>query len=255
MMKGAELSPDHQYTQDTQLHPAFEDAVARIEETSGLQGAESNIWAYETPDAERLMEDFAAQREVRPLVVGYIDDQLHKLRAGYLSRNDMSTLTGFHNMQGARANFERKIDILNMVLLDSGVMPDFSGEPTTVELNEHPLLGNVVKETFTKVVNGRPYEWQMAHDQYGRAWVERIRFADAEPTPYGTDKEVVYSGVLTSKPLEYKEQCDGLPDSMRTDVDGRYSDISLFLRELAPVAQYSAHYAKREQVYSFATTK
>ena len=40
MMKGAELSDDLQYTQDTQLHPRFLSEVATVEDTLGSSMSE-----------------------------------------------------------------------------------------------------------------------------------------------------------------------------------------------------------------------
>jgi len=110
-----------------------------------------------------------------------------------------------------------------------------------------------VKDTYIKVIDGVRYEWQMAHVHNGKAaWIERIRLADAEVSAYGTDKQLVNSGILTSKPHDYSDQCDGLSVFMKKDLGNSYSDITPFLALLAPVANYANTYQDREQFYHFA---
>lgn len=254
LLKGPELDTNRQqYTQDTQLHPAFDEMVGRIEEAKELRSLpERKIALHDENGAEALMRDFAANTETYPLESAELDNLLHELKAGALSATDVDELVGDDTERygvDRDTAFNNKIRHLNALLAESGVLPDFSAQPDAMMLTEHPQLGTVVSETFVKVNHGVAYAWEMRHDAHGRAWIERIRFAYAEPSVYGTDKQMVYSGVLTSKPLEYNGQADGLPQVWREPFDGGYNDITPFLKKLLPVDEYSQHYHDRDQYY------
>ena len=51
----------------------------------------------------------------------------------------------------------------------------------------------------------------MAEDGQGRTWVKSIRYTDSKVNSYGVYDEVIDSGIITSKPLEYHEQLVWLP--------------------------------------------
>jgi hypothetical protein len=257
LLKGRELSPDAQYTQDTQLHPEFEAAVARVGESRALRGLPLQAPRhFDEKGAEWLMRDFEAQTTLYPLGSSEVNQALTELKAGHLSKQDMTALTGLDpDTQPADVNyvFGQKIAALNGLLERSGIMPDFTEEPSSTQIVEYPRIGSVVKDTYIKTVDGVRYEWQMAHvHNSSTAWIERIRFADAEPSVYGTDKQLVNSGILTSKPLDYSDQCDGLSSFMKKDLGNGYSDITPFLATLAPIANYASTYQNREQFYHFA---
>lgn len=256
LLKGRELSPDAQYTQDTQLHPAFEEAVVRISESRQLRDMpQLPPRHYDAEGANWLMKDFEQQTQVYPLGSAEVNQALTELKAGHLSKAHMAEVTGLDaDAQPVDVNyvFSKKIAALNEALERSGVIPDFMTEPLTTQIVSYPNIGDVVKDTYVKTVNGVRYEWQMAHvHNTDTAWIERVRFADAEPSVYGTDKQLVNSGILTSKPLDYADQCDGLSPFLKKDLGNGYSDITPFLATLAPVANYMGTYQNREQLYRF----
>lgn len=256
IMKGPELSTDSQYTQDTQLHPAFDEMVVQIEETAELRGMPKGQDVVQVGEvAEALFADFEKQTEVYPLGSSVeLNTLLHKLKANELSKDNVKAVTRidpYEQPAAAWSAFEAEVATLNRLLVESGTMPDFSSHPTSVRVPSYENMGNVVVEVFTKEVRGVPYEWHMAHNQDGQVWIDRIRFPHAEASPYGTDKQMVYSGILTSKPLDYKDQADGLPADMRKEVTPVYDDITPFLQKLAPIAEYSKYYHSRDQYYHF----
>jgi len=257
LMKGPELSSRRQYTQDTQLHPDFYEKVDRLEEIRELKGLRLGHTAeYDAKMAEWFFKDFDAQTETFPLGSRQLDDQLKELRAGHQSRGKIEEITGYDPQTQARQAedaYMGKIEALNQTLEASGIMPDFSQLPTASEATQHPVLGNIIRDTYEKTVQGTAYQWVMAHDLQGRAWIDRIRFTHADPTPYGTDKQMVDSGILTSKPMDYKDQVDGLPNHLTSDMNKSYTDISKFLQQLAPVREYSKHYGSRDQYVTFAS--
>ncbi|MDB5181917.1 MAG: hypothetical protein JWP13_680 [Candidatus Saccharibacteria bacterium] len=257
LMKGPEMSPRAQYTQDTQLHPKFEDKIAEIEVIRELRQLPVRPTPkYDHEGAEWFLEDFDKQTATYPLGSEDLDRQLKELPVSRQSVSDVKQITGYDPTSqpgGASAAYLRKIDDLNKAIQASGIMPDFSQTPTTMEATRHPILGDMIRETFEKSVHGVVYQWQMARDRNGRVWIDRIRFADTQPTAYGTDEAMVYSGLLTSKPIDYKEQSEGLPANLRTDMGNGYNDVSEFLKKLAPIQEYSKHCYRRDQNYIFAS--
>jgi len=255
LMKGPELSPRSQYTQDTQLHPKFDEKVGRLEEIRELRYLPARPTPlYDSKGVEWFLKDFDVQTETYPLGSGELNDQLMVLKVSSQSIADIKKITGLDPLVQpdlAEAAYMHRIDILNATLESSGIMPDFSEDPTSAQVTNHPLLGDMIRETFNKTVGGKTYEWHMARDRHGRVWIERIRFADAEPTVYGTDKQMVYSGLLTSKPIDYKDQVDGLPSRLTQDMGNDYMDITRFLKKLAPIREYSRYCYRRDQDYIF----
>ena len=102
------------------------------------------------------------------------------------------------------------------------------------------------------VLDGRAVEWHMAHGPKGRVWIDRISYQDSEISNYGINSEILDSGILTNKPLEYDSQAWMLKDlevegatpalrefehSKNTGLD-KYADITGFLDQLAPISSY-----------------
>jgi hypothetical protein len=254
-MKGPELSPYAQYTQDTQLHPDFDKAFGRLEEDKRI--ASLPVQPIPNFDADRAtdaIKDFENQTTVYTLGNERVHHHLSSLKAGMLAAGDMLEITGVDAVKypgDASRAYMARIDALNKELEAAGIMPDFSAPPDAVEADGHPQLGAIVRETYRKDVNGVQYEWQMAHDMHGRVWIDRIRLQGAEPSAYGTDKQMVFSGILTSKPLDYTSQTTGLAPELKQDLGNGLTDLAPFLRKLLPIQQYAQHYAERT---SYAST-
>lgn len=259
LLKGMEGNREYQYTQDTQLHPDFERALFEgILDTEADEAAVPQSLILNgtyTPDqVELLIRDFEEQVRVLPLTRG-LDAQLHRLRTGRLKTSDIATLAGSEDRRRMDRAFRHEINELNRLLARADVLPDFT-RPIRTGYAEHPVLGPCSSEVFAKVVNGRTVEWYMSRDSEGRVWVERIRFADSGATAYGTDSELVFAGILTSKPLEYKKQAEGIPAEMRTDsANENYYDITRFLNELLPIQRYRAALPLRDRGKIYADGK
>lgn len=245
-MKGAELSRFSQYTQDTQLHPEFESI---LESVRGLSFTSPGAVPKVTGDdmrigrekVDELAEDF--EENVGVFQLGNIDlhTELFRVQNGTLSEANVKAQLGLSaeaSTLEAQEALKKYVVSLNEMLENSDVIPDFSLSPTKVVESDHPLLGAVKKESFIKNVKGRPVEWVIGSSKTGDTWVERIRLADTDPSVYGTDKEMLYSGILTAKPLEYRKQATAIPDSQKKDVNGSYVNICDFLEGLAPIKKY-----------------
>ncbi len=229
-MKGAEMSSAAQYTQDTQLNPDF--AAKLLESIDGVTGlplASQEDYVHDEAAATTLFKDFESNCDVYSLPDAKLAKLLFRLPAGRLSKADLREYLG-----GDATQLAAYVQRMNTALEQSGMVPDFSAKPSQSRVDMHPILGSVTREVYTK----SGVEWHMKRDQTGRVWIDRIRSVDNEATPFGTDKALLYSGILTSKPLEYKTQSDGLPATMRQEMDGYYADITPLLATFAPIRQY-----------------
>ena len=231
-MKGAELSDAMQYTQDTQLNPDFAAKLLEsVNRSASLPFAREEDQLHDAATANKLFKDFEANCNVYSLPDVALAELLFRLPAGTLSKNGLKESFG-----GDYTYLAKYVEDMNVALEQSGLVPDFSIEPTQSQVETHPILGSVTREVYTK----SGIEWHMKHDQTGRVWIDRIRSVKNEATPFGTDKTLLYSGILTSKPLEYKNQSDGLPAELRQESVGGYKDITPFIATFFPIERYRA---------------
>lgn len=118
-------------------------------------------------------------------------------------------------------------------------VPNFESIPVRVDKQKHTLLGVINTESYSASLNGRPVEWVMAYDRSGRVWIDRISFLDNKINSFGISPEVIDSGFLTSKPLEYRSLCDILHPRMDfVDFQERYVDITPLLDNLKPIQDF-----------------
>lgn len=126
-------------------------------------------------------------------------------------------------------------------------LPDFSKGPTKVETTIHTLLEKVTLETFEAKLNGRDIEWVFAYDKDGRIWIERINFKNGEISSYGTYKEVINSGALTNKPLEYGGQVANLIKGKDyKPYNTSYADITPLIKNLKPIKLFEEYKNKQQ---------
>ncbi len=86
----------------------------------------------------------------------------------------------------------------------------------------------------------RPLVWVMGEDSQGRAWVRHLYFADSPVNSYGVHSEIIDSGILTSKPLEYRSLAGQLEPPYARSFNDECVDISPALTLLEPIRQYRA---------------
>jgi len=244
VLKGAETlnEQDSQYTQDTQLHPDFIRGIENILDTEADEAEVPTTHvldgAFTEQQVDYLQRDFANQTRTLALTQG-LDAQLHRLRAGHFSSQDVAKLAGSSKPARMSAAVRQEIAELNKALQSANIIPDFSQGTDRISMETHPVLGHYAKEVYTKVTDGRVVEWHMSRDLQGHVWIERIRFQDSPASAYGADRFVPYSGALTSKPYEYEQQAEGLPAEWRTESGTTgYDDISGFLDRLLPIQRY-----------------
>lgn len=233
IVKGPEMTADSQYTQDTQLHPTL---AVKINELYNRLG-DTKLAKRQIPDLnfvkpvqeiDQLVDDFDTQTQVHGMGSAEVDQALRELPTA-------SNFSQELNWQEVVS----KIDKLGANMEAAGLVPSFN-RSASVSHDTHPVLGPITREVYDVVVNGRSLEWHMAYDGEGRVWIDRIRFGDSKTTAYGTDQDVVYSGLLTSKPIDYDQQTAGLPESLRIkNVKGTgYTDVTRFLNNFEPIKKF-----------------
>ncbi|EKD42706.1 MAG: hypothetical protein ACD_73C00048G0001 [uncultured bacterium] len=110
---------------------------------------------------------------------------------------------------GSNTNVAPGLKTLNDAVktLPKGFVPDFTKLPVSTDVMDHTLLGACTLYRYEATLHGRKVYWDMAvRNSDGLGWVERIKFADAEMNRFGGHDEIIDSGFLTSKPLEYRKQ-------------------------------------------------
>ncbi len=240
-VKGAELSPFTQYTQETQLHPDFAYALAdMVADVDSMPMITEDHLKMNTEQATYVMRDLEDQIEVFSFGDEKLAEEIAILRAGGYGKHDFQDIFNA-DIANEPQKLDQYINQLNDDIREAGIVPDFS-KRGVVTRDMHPVLGEMAREVFTHKVGGIEYEWHMGVARSGEVWVDRIRYANAEPTTYGTDKQIPYSGILTSKPVEHFVQTTGLPEKYKrgSGKSSHYVNISRLLDQLEPIRQYRA---------------
>ncbi len=223
------------YTQETKLHPSIlselnsQSAATEIEDQ--VNDALTEI--FKVP-LEQSRQEFINEVEEHHALEG-----VTSLRAGYLGKEDGLDST----------KLRRQTEQINEVLLQDfenehpQFTPDLSVEGIiSVSRKQHSLLGECMFTKFKATINGREAYWEFGESRDGETvWVDKIGYSDTPVSSYGTDSEIIDSGVITSKPIEYISQCDAIPTSLRNDINdkgGDYQNIGKFLELLEPIRRY-----------------
>ena len=145
-----------------------------------------------------------------------------------------------------------------------GFIPDFSDPSAFVRefQTAHTLLSkradngeyafDITVRVYRGTLNRQSILWYFCNDQQERIWIDRIELEGGALTTFLTQAEVIDSGILTNKPLEYSRYAQGLvrfggAEEFESDgvAKGSYVDISKFLSWMLPVKQYSEwHFPK-----------
>lgn len=127
-----------------------------------------------------------------------------------------------------------------------GFIPDFSKGPKTRKEKNHSSLGKIISETYNaSLPTGRMVEWAISYEAkdnpkgQGRVWIEAIRIIPQSINSYGIEGNVLFTGLLTHKPLEYYKQSGGLRDGTeKVEFNSSYVDITPLLDNLLPIRQF-----------------
>lgn len=223
------------YTQETKLNPKLIDAIAALE----TDKHENKNIAQQVEDVFRKSGIDAQTEFKREVAVVAVDDpaiaRIAEIRAGRLKHQyttvDQLRQHMLYTNETLRADAAREAPRFMPDITENGM--------TACEEREHTLLGRCVYTKFRATINGREAFWEFGDNGKGTVWIDRIGFVDSSVTSYGTDSEVIDSGFLTSKPLEYESQINAIPVSLVRDTDTKYKNIGLFLAQLEPIKQYN----------------
>jgi len=94
---------------------------------------------------------------------------------------------------------------LDKLTIPDGLIPNFESGFISRDVFDDVSFGKVVSETFSCVVNNKPAEVVYMTNSDGKVWVDDIRYKDSSITTYGTNKNLIPTGVLTSLPLVKKQ--------------------------------------------------
>jgi hypothetical protein len=131
-------------------------------------------------------------------------------------------------------------------------LPDFNYGPIETYRTSHTLLslpnGNYREKdievtVFKGLYQNREIHWHFAKDRSKKKiWIDKIVFADTNISSYGTFQEVINTGALTNKPLEYGFQADGLVYFYEFNpFKYPYEDITPVLSNLYPIQAFKQY--------------
>ena len=197
----------------------------------------------------RYIQDFHLSLLLLKFEISTLDPSVNTFMSEQTIYNDRDALKeiqkyppGSYSVVGKGVNFGQTFSQFNFssqALV--GFVPNFNVAPETVETSKHTLLGDITLETYPGVLQGRPVKWVMAYDNQGRTWIDRIYFADTSVNSYGVYSEIINSGALTNKPLEYRNLISQLqPNTDYVDFNKEYVDITPLLANLLPIRQFLA---------------
>lgn len=238
------------YTQETQPVPELAEALIYLEQRSQehYSMTSGELWPFISiaspmvgPEGLRTMAQAFGEEVAFPRIAGMTDIQ--ELGDTFRRPRNLEVWTKVLNSHILHE--KSALEVLEALEYPQGFVPDFRREPRRTFTQPESLLGPVTFREYTggyvlEKVTGRhrPVVWTMGEDTAGRVWVQSIRYADASVNSYGVYSEVIDSGLLTAKPLEYKSQTTALPESHRPSFDEHYDDVSSALALLRPIREY-----------------
>ena len=231
------VDTDGHYVQETKLHTGL---LGAIDELPRFKDVDEGIGER----IERIfgepayMEAFTAFGEITYFKETDLDNKLvpfRLLKAGQFTYHARILA----QVQGCDSIGEYFTKANDAFLELPGFVPDFSGKPLRTVRQQHTLLGETHIEEYEALIGNEPIVWSMAQDAAGRTWVENIRLQRNNVTSYGTYSVIFDGGFLTSKPLDYKRNVDGLITGREAlAFNRRYMDITPVLSNILPIAQY-----------------
>ncbi len=228
------------YTQETRPHEAILEYFNRLKND-------------DKPSSEDLIfEKFSFKDRVRMEEIYSFDDEVSKYDDDGVLNGPQQYKPGFGFSQEFRISegLSTKVDVADFVHscdnLPEGFIPEFNKGPKNGPIQgENTLLGQIKIETYESVLNGRKVDWKMAYDKEGRVWVDSIKFTDGEVNSYGIFSEVIDSGSLTNKPIEYKTRTDALDSTSAISFSSDYSDITPLIDQL----RFIKDFRKARKIY------
>lgn len=164
----------------------------------------------------------------------------------YKPEADMSSVTrlkpgGRKERNNIALSAEELRSLASGINYPEGFVPEFSQDNVVnTYVKNHTMLGECNVRVYEASLDGRPVEWHMAVDKEGRVWVDAIKFKNGKTSSFGTVAEVIDSGILTSKPIEYDNQAYGVLGTDFFAYQPDYVDQTPFLENLRPIQEFRA---------------
>lgn len=150
---------------------------------------------------------------------------------GELDTLERATVSEPLSAEIARLNFKGK-EFAKFV-------PNLASKPMQTYYTKHPFLREKVRvEVFEAELEKRKVLWHMAASTEGIVWIDSIHYKDASLNSYGGFSEIINSGILTSKPFEYRFQVESLNSKEAIPINDSYADITALLDHLQPIKDY-----------------
>lgn len=224
------------YVQETKLHTELLDTIGKLPKERDLdEGIGERIERIFGGHA--YMEAFTAYGEITYFKDQQLDEKLapfRLLRPGQFT-HAARLAASVEGCENVREYFLKANTAFASL---PGFVPDFRS-PVRSTTQEHTLLGYIQIEDFEAQIGDEPLIWSMAQDRQGRTWVDNIRLARNRISSYGTYSVVFDAGFITSKPLDYKRNTDGLLHGDESQAfNRRYVDITPVLSSILPIAEY-----------------
>ncbi|MCC7345293.1 MAG: protein phosphatase 2C domain-containing protein [Deltaproteobacteria bacterium] len=234
------------YTQETQPIPELNAHFQKLEEAAGgvtkVRMTDAEFDKYIDVGSPLLNQDAQGT-----MLAGFGKEVMFPSNVGMTNIGALQPGAAFKAGAYSGASDPAIVPKLASLTYPEGFIPDFAQAPAKTYTETHTLLGKITCREFQGgylVEKGsgrrRPVVWTMAEDANGRTWVKSIRYTDSKVNSYGVYDEVIDSGIITSKPLEYAEQSYKLPAEYRPDFNGQYVDITPALHMLKPIRDYRA---------------
>jgi len=214
------------YTQETRLS---QDIVIILEKTDISNNYDGDI----------VKDFFSSSTNMEDSITNY-SNEIKKFNDNGLLGQFQKYQPGTYTTTSSQSS-SPTANIFSNFTYPDGFIPDFSSGPIKTEETSHSLLGNVTLKTYEGTLNSQPVSWVMAYGSNGRVWIDQIYLTNAEINSYGIRSEVIDSGALTNKPLEYFYQSDNLDKSDYVEYDGKYNDITPLLSNLKPIQEFKKY--------------
>lgn len=169
----------------------------------------------------------------------------HDLGQDYQRINDCKPGSCFETHPSNAKNWGT---FLSQLTYPEGFLPTFK-DPPKISDHIHPIVGQYRAYVFSSKLNNREVHWRfcVAKERINnqpQIWIERTHFADSKVTSFGTYSDILNTGPLANKVIEYQEQAKGLApaefDNLPNKWGADYISLAPLLANLKPIKDFKA---------------
>jgi hypothetical protein len=270
--KGNENHPNYHYVQETKLHPKILESIDKINEVVQYNdlnifftGLQLNYLGLGDNDYNVNYGYSAMPDTLLTPIQEYKPSDTLKLER-IVIRNGKRETAKYNSYRELISSYNEDLKKLKEI----GFVPDFTSTPSRqffinhTILSENENLKDISVNVYDGILDGKPIEWHMAMDPHGRVWIDRISYKDCKVSTYGNCIDVIDSGILTNKPIEYRFQAeelmgergltDFLPRTVPRQISAQYVDITPALSYLDPIKEFKMAMERQKQMASSFTS-